>query len=479
MSSIISTLLTNIGLSRLIGNFKDEKLDDIQIIGSLTDSEMTRVGVSSIGDRIRLRDACRRNINDGNSTTAVITSPTSSDAVARSNNSNISSSSSSSLLPSNHARSRVQEQRSFLFQGRAARGGRRASSTTGRSSTVSRTTIGRTWTMNIYCLANKHSVRVPTALEKISLQKAGLGFQKVKVFLGDNEETVLNKLKDAFPGLKECGGIELMSCLPHSRDLLVLNSCLAAQQIKEAIGGGQGRIYLRPIQKNLSLVPLEEEKSSKLKEKCLTCGEDVLVKDLRIHMECCDGGFSESSSDDDIFNYPVFPLQNSEADNMEHTSQPETTAYSSPAISTSPPITSNSPPITSISPHLSSSALPSTITSTPLQTASSSSFDIEKEIIEIISDCRKQEFENNPVEILRIMQKQLVQGRDLEISDATVCINGLTNFIMVDRFNLLKTGLEEIGLLENKFICLEVQFYNEVGLLEICHICIYIYGNQY
>ena len=34
----------------------------------------------------------------------------------------------------------------------------------------------------------------------------------------------------------------------------------------------------------------------------------------------------------------------------------------------------------------------------------------------------------------------------------------------MDRFNLLKTGLEEISVLENKFVCLGVQFYDEVNL---------------
>ena len=71
----------------------------------------------------------------------------------------------------------------------------------------------------------------------------------------------------------------------------------------------------------------------------------------------------------------------------------------------------------------------------------------------------------NPVEILRHMQKILVQGRPLEVLDHVTCVDGSTSFILMDRFNLLKTtGLEEISVLENKFVCLRVQFYDEVNL---------------
>ena len=70
----------------------------------------------------------------------------------------------------------------------------------------------------------------------------------------------------------------------------------------------------------------------------------------------------------------------------------------------------------------------------------------------------------NPVEILQHMQKVLVQGRPLEVSDPATCIDGAISFIMLDRYNLLKTGLEDISMLENKFVCLEVQFYDEVNI---------------
>ena len=86
---------------------------------------------------------------------------------------------------------------------------------------------------------------------------------------------------------------------------------------------------------------------------------------------------------------------------------------------------------------------------------------IYDEINNIIQYCKEQDF-NNPVEILKYLQENLVQGRPLEIADASQCIDGETNFIMVDRSNLLNTATEEIQHLQNKYLTLEVQFYNEV-----------------
>ena len=86
---------------------------------------------------------------------------------------------------------------------------------------------------------------------------------------------------------------------------------------------------------------------------------------------------------------------------------------------------------------------------------------IYDEIYHIIQYCKKQDF-HNPVEILKYLQENLVQGRPLEIADASQCIDGETNFIMVDRSNLLNTATEEIQHLQNKFLTLEVQYYNEV-----------------
>ena len=86
---------------------------------------------------------------------------------------------------------------------------------------------------------------------------------------------------------------------------------------------------------------------------------------------------------------------------------------------------------------------------------------IYDEIYNIIQYCKEQDF-NNPVEILKYLQENLVQVRPLEIADASQCLDGKANFITVDRSKLLHTATGEIQHLQNKFLILEVQFYNEV-----------------
>ena len=85
---------------------------------------------------------------------------------------------------------------------------------------------------------------------------------------------------------------------------------------------------------------------------------------------------------------------------------------------------------------------------------------IDKEIVDITEHYKTKDL-YNPEEILKYMQIKLVYGRPLEIEDVTQCVSGATNFIMVDWSDLMNTGLEEIQHISNKFVTLEVQFYNE------------------
>ena len=79
----------------------------------------------------------------------------------------------------------------------------------------------------------------------------------------------------------------------------------------------------------------------------------------------------------------------------------------------------------------------------------------------MIQYCKEQNF-GNAVEILKYLEENLAQCRPFEIADASQCVDGQTNCIMVDRSNLLNTATEEIQNLQTKFLTFEVQFYNEV-----------------
>ena len=50
---------------------------------------------------------------------------------------------------------------------------------------------------------------------------------------------------------------------------------------------GQVKIYIKPIQRSLSVIPIREEllSSISLKEKCIYCEKEFLLKDLRLHID--------------------------------------------------------------------------------------------------------------------------------------------------------------------------------------------------
>ena len=59
------------------------------------------------------------------------------------------------------------------------------------------------------------------------------------------------------------------------------------------------------------------------------------------------------------------------------------------------------------------------------------------------------------------MRCKVVQGRSLEIESENTSPEGATNYILVDCYNILETGIEEIAVLVNPFLTLEVQCYGE------------------
>ena len=78
-------------------------------------------------------------------------------------------------------------------------------------------------------------------------------------------------------------------------------------------------------------------------------------------------------------------------------------------------------------------------------------------IREAIQYCKDSNYDQNPVLTLNGMQQKLMKGHLLEIIDPTVCIDGITNIIMVNRDSCL-SSLEEILEVESKFKTLEVEF---------------------
>lgn len=80
---------------------------------------------------------------------------------------------------------------------------------------------------------------------------------------------------------------------------------------------------------------------------------------------------------------------------------------------------------------------------------------------EIINHCVNDV--QNPVEILKYAQGKILNGRPLETADVSIEIEGETNFILVDRENLLESGFEKISTVSNFRLPLEVNFIGEAG----------------
>ena len=91
-----------------------------------------------------------------------------------------------------------------------------------------------------------------------------------------------------FPKLKGCGSFELLQCTTNSRDLEVLDCAMSVKELKNHISG-QGKIYIRPMQRSLSTIPLVPQRNeSKIKEKCSVCSDIFYAKDLsRNFLTCC------------------------------------------------------------------------------------------------------------------------------------------------------------------------------------------------
>ena len=111
------------------------------------------------------------------------------------------------------------------------------------------------WAFDIY----KKIFQVPTNTEKQALTEAGLGIKRIQFDLEENENTVINKIcsdivkedgeTEGFPKLRDCGGFEILQCLPNSRDLVVIDSSLAAR-------------FFNPVM---------QQKVSQRMEKCIVC----------------------------------------------------------------------------------------------------------------------------------------------------------------------------------------------------------------
>ena len=445
-------ILQKLNLGIQVEKFEQERIDP-QVILASSDNDLVRLGICTIGDRVRLRELCRASVESDNQS--------SSDQVES-------------------VASRVANERNLLFApGSSTRSTRRSNRITGNNGRNKTAQKGkRPWTVHFVCLADRLSVKVPNAHEKQVLHAAGLGSKKIKLDLDDDEQTVLMKFTSAelengqavgFPELKDCGGFEMMLCSANCRQLSSMDCAWDAQSLKSSLGGGQAKIYLRPIQKSISTKPVSDQKSkTDLKEKCQMCDEEILLCDLRIHFMLCSKVLDSYNEDNASTSWGnvEFEAENQAELTINSTQGTQQTEASGSAAQ---PITID----TETEVHFVSSEEQHTQEThfaaseewpTQANSATGNVNSIEMKVKEVAEHCKQTGASNNPAEILRHLQTLLVCERALEVTSHDSCPEGLTNFVMIDRQNLLKTAFEEIQSLENKLITLEVQFYNEVSL---------------
>ena len=68
-----------------------------------------------------------------------------------------------------------------------------------------------------------------------------------------------------------------------------------------------------------------------------------------------------------------------------------------------------------------------------------------------------------PTEILRYLQSKVVRRRSLDVTDDASILVGATNFIAVDRDNILETTFDELRSVEDPRMTFQVEFYGELA----------------
>ena len=226
--------------------------------------------------------------------------------------------------------------------------------------------------------------------------------------------------------------------------------CLVSKIIKSQYWRAVKK-YLRPIQKDLSTIPVVAESASQVTEKCHGCGQNVLVRNLRRHIwHCSVALLNKSDSDEET------PQTNSHAEattecEMEDISGSSENQGENTEHASMPTIIVIDPPIIFCNARQ--------ITHHPLSPEQS----VEGISTLTVEHCIAKEI-SNPVEILRYYQSVFVTGRQLDISDPLSPSNGPTNYILVDRENILSTAFDEVKEIEDLRLTLQVQFYNEVNV---------------
>ncbi|XP_053383435.1 uncharacterized protein LOC123541168 [Mercenaria mercenaria] len=441
----VQEILHRSGLPTLKERFTAEKID-VNLISTLSDEDLVRLGVATIGDRIRLREEAKRSLM----------------SVAQADSSSVTA----RLFP-----------------------GFRYRSTSGRTTATKQKNKGGSWTAQFFCLSSRDQVKTPTSTEKEILNKTGLGLKKIKVSNSSSEEDIIQMLQSeqGFTKLKDSGGFEMLRTLQNGRTLVAVPCPWNSKSLKMNVGS-QARIYLRPIQRSLSVEPVSDYEGPSVKVACENCKVEFSVHDLRNHIGFCglnegpnfstdaDKVRSQDTENHETEYYFVFQnandTQSSNDRNAGELSFQNIVDNSEVLVHDTHSSTDTERPIIpgisrpSLSPGISNEN-----DTTEVQVNESEGLHDLKFVQSLhdtvqycINFCQQNEI-SNPVEMLRKIQEEIVIGRPLEVEDTDTSIEGETTFITIDRDKILETSMEEISSIPAEELrkTLEVQFYNELA----------------
>ena len=135
-------ILRELKLESLFPKFAAQRIEP-ENFSALSDEELSCLGVSTIGDRLRVRGLCA---NAGKHHPSVAAN--------------------------------ILSERMALFSGRNRKGAKRKAVTK------------RSWTVSFICVADPYQSRIPSSTNKQVLFHAGLGMKKIKLDLEDDEHDV-------------------------------------------------------------------------------------------------------------------------------------------------------------------------------------------------------------------------------------------------------------------------------------------------
>lgn len=122
------------------------------------------------------------------------------------------------------------------------------------------------WEHEFICLASCSQAEPPSAMEKAELIRAGLGPRKLSLFEFGESSEFHEDIVSAFPPLSNGGGYELMRTKhKNNHELEVIPpppGGYTVEYVKNIVC--QAKVYVRPIQRNLSLVPQQDISSEKV-----------------------------------------------------------------------------------------------------------------------------------------------------------------------------------------------------------------------